>query len=148
MEHKELQEYLKKEYGGYAIFEPEHYDEGIIGITEDGRVIYSYALLAETLMLHDEMTYEDAIEWLDYNTVRSIPYMGEYQPVMMYEYPEIDDEFLLGVDDYGAPIYAFDNIPENPKEHAFKLLLDFYDWDDENPVPEPIILYPLPKKND
>ena len=26
MTHEELKKYLKEEYGGYALFEPEHYD--------------------------------------------------------------------------------------------------------------------------
>ena len=91
MKHEELQEYLTKEYGGYALFEPEHYDEGIIGITENGNVIYSYELLGEALMLHDGMTYEEAIEWLDYNTIRTIPYMGEFKPIIMLDYPDLDD---------------------------------------------------------
>ena len=27
MTHDELKEYLKEKYGGYSLFEPEHYDE-------------------------------------------------------------------------------------------------------------------------
>lgn len=141
MTHEELQKYLKEKYGGYALFEPEHYDEGIIGITENGNVIYSYELLAETLMLHDEMSYEDAIEWIDYNTIRTIPYMGEFQPIIMLEYPDCDDDWLIGTDTNGVPIYAYDNVPDKPVRH--ECLEDYYDWDDENPIPEPVIMYPL-----
>lgn len=143
MKHEELQEYLKKEYGGYALFEPEHYDEGIIGITENGNVVYSYGLLAETLMLHDDMSYEDAIEWLDYNTIRTIPYMGEFKPVMLMEFPDCDDDYLLGISTDGEPIYAFDNIPGNQEEHVRKILEEYYLWEDDTPMPEPIIVYPL-----
>ena len=27
---------------------------------------------------------EDAVEWIDYNTVRAIPYMGEGAPIIMH----------------------------------------------------------------
>lgn len=41
--------------------------------------------LAEALMEHDGMTHEEAVEWLDYNTVRSVPYMGEFKPIIIYD---------------------------------------------------------------
>ena len=145
MTHEELKKYLKEEYGGYALFEPEHYDEGIIGITENGNVIYSYELLAESLMLHDDWSYEDAIEWLDYNTIRTIPYMGEFQPIILMEFPDCEDEYLLGGSTDGRPIYAYDNIPEDPMRH--NVLDDYWLRKDDDVLPEPIILYPLDNKN-
>ena len=30
------------------------------------------------------MTAEDAIEWIEYNTIRSLPYAGENAPIVMY----------------------------------------------------------------
>ena len=143
MAHDELKEYLKEKYGGYSLFEPEHYDEGIIGITENGNVIYSYELLAESLMLHDDWSYEDAIEWLDYNTIRTIPYMGEFQPIMLMEFPDCDDEYLLGSSTDGRPIYAYDNVPEDPMKH--KVLEDYWLIKDDDYSPEPIIMYPIPE---
>ena len=143
MTHDELKEYLKEKYGGYSLFEPEHYDEGIIGITENGNVIYSYELLAESLMLHDDWSYEDAIEWLDYNTIRTIPYMGEFQPIMLMEFPDCDDEYLLGSSTDGRPIYAYDNVPEDPMKH--KVLEDYWLIKDDDYSPEPIIMYPIPE---
>ena len=85
MEHRELQEYLADRFGGFALFEPEYYDDGIVGVTDEGNVVYSYEKLAEALMEHDGMTYEEAVEWLDYNTVRSVPYMGEFKPIIIYD---------------------------------------------------------------
>lgn len=141
MTHDELKAYLKEKYGGYSMFEPESYDEGIVGITEGGNLIYSYEKLAEMLILHDEMTYEDAIEWLDYNTVRTIPYMGEFQPVMLMEFPDCDDEWLVGADTNGAPIYYYDHVPSEPVKH--ECLEDYIMLDDGETLPEPIIMYPL-----
>jgi hypothetical protein len=60
-------------------------DHGIVGMDVDGHVVYSYEKCVEILMERDGMTLEEAEEWLDYNTVRAIPYMGDMRPVMMYE---------------------------------------------------------------
>jgi hypothetical protein len=35
-------------------------------------------------MEEEEFTEEEAIEWIDYNTIRALPYMGEKAPIIMY----------------------------------------------------------------
>ena len=45
--------------------------------------------MVESLMLEDDMSYDEAIEFIDFNTVRALPYMGEKSPIIMYD---IDDE--------------------------------------------------------
>ena len=37
------------------------------------------------LMDVDDMTEMDAADFIDYNTIRSIPYAGEYAPIVMYK---------------------------------------------------------------
>lgn len=141
MTHDELKAYLKEKYGGYSLFEPESYDEAIIGVTEDGGVVYSYDKLAEALILHDNMSYEDAIEWLDFNTVRTVPYIHEYQPTILMGFPDCDDEWLIGVDQDGRPVYFYDNIPPEPVKH--ECLEDYMLLDDDAEIPEPVIVFPL-----
>lgn len=58
--------------------------EAIIGMSDDGRLVYSYSRMVESLMLKEKMSYEDAVEFIDYNTVRSIPYMGTNAPIIVY----------------------------------------------------------------
>lgn len=59
-------------------------EPAVVGITEDlKRFVYDYDLIIQTLM-DDETDEESAIEWYEYNIVRSFPY---YQPspiVMQY----------------------------------------------------------------
>lgn len=57
----------------------------ICGIDENGRIIYSYEKMIEDLMLTENMSYEDAVEFIDYNTIRAIPYMGEKAPIVIYD---------------------------------------------------------------
>lgn len=142
MTHDELKAYLKEKYGGYSLFEPEYYDEGIIGVNEGGGMVYSYEKLAEAIMEHDGMSYEDAVDWLDYNTVRTIPYIHEFQPTMLMEFPDCEDDgWLIGIDQDGRPIYSSDNIPPEPVKH--ECLEDYMQLDDGETLPDPIIMYPL-----
>ena len=71
-------------YEDSIVFENPDYDEAIIGVSHDGRVIYDMDLMVEHLMVHDGMTEMDAVDFIDYNTARSIPYAGEYAPIIMY----------------------------------------------------------------
>ena len=66
------------------VFENPDYVTAIIGVSEDGRVIYDYNLMIESLMHSDNMTYDEACEFIDYNTIRALPYMGEKAPIVMY----------------------------------------------------------------
>ena len=56
----------------------------MIGISEDERAIYDFDLMVEWLMKNDGMTSEEAIEWIEYNTIRSLPYVGDKAPIIMY----------------------------------------------------------------
>ncbi len=73
---------------GAAFFNDE-YDTAIIGCTDTGCVVYSYEKMIEWLVEHDDMDYVDAQEYIDYNVVRSVPYMGEQKPVIVYQLLEV-----------------------------------------------------------
>lgn len=75
------------------VFENPSYDEAIIGIDSNERVVYDFDKMAECLMKEDGMSYEDAIEFIEYNTIRSLPYMPN-SPIVMYGLDEYKDEFV------------------------------------------------------
>jgi hypothetical protein len=60
------------------------YDDALIGISDDNRAIYDYDKMVEWLVVEESFTVEDAMEWIDYNTIRALPYMGEGAPIIMY----------------------------------------------------------------
>lgn len=66
------------------------YDDAIVGVSEDGRVVYDYDKMVKCLVDRDGMTDMEAIEFIDYNTIRSIPYAGEFAPIVMYPIREED----------------------------------------------------------
>ena len=59
-----------------VVLESPDYLSAVAGVSEDGRVIYSYPRMLEHLVLNDGMTYEEAAEFIDYNTIGSLPCMG------------------------------------------------------------------------
>lgn len=68
-----------------TLFENPDFASAIIGISEEGRVVYSYPLMVDHLMDKEQMSKEEAIEFIDYNTIRTLPYMGEKRPVIKYD---------------------------------------------------------------
>lgn len=66
------------------IFDNMSCDGSIVGVTTDGRVVYDYDKMVEELMHDEEWSYEEAAEWIDYNTIRALPYAGENGPIIMY----------------------------------------------------------------
>ena len=72
-----------------VVFENPDYDSAIIGYdANNNRVIYDFEKMVIHLMDNDGMTYEEAVEFIEYNTLRSIPYTGGDAPIVMYSIEE------------------------------------------------------------
>lgn len=66
-----------------VILENPSYSTAITGISSHGNLIYDYDLMIEDLIDNENMSYEEAIEFINYNTIRAIDYMGEFKPIIM-----------------------------------------------------------------
>ena len=100
MDRKDLCEVWGVDENAIVLDPASYFDKGIVGVTEDKQhLIYSYQKLtsgnaSEQFMNKesgDERTFEDflseACEWVDYNTIRGLPYMdSEYRPIIMIEF--------------------------------------------------------------
>lgn len=71
-------------YEDVLIFSNPSYDDALIGVTEDNRAVYDYGKMVEWLCQHDGMSEIEAVEWIDYNTIRALPYAGDSAPIIMY----------------------------------------------------------------
>ena len=60
----------------------------IIGLDTEDRVVYDFNKMRDILVERDGMTDEEAVDYLGYNTVRAMEYMGEKRPVVMYPVEE------------------------------------------------------------
>lgn len=74
---------LREGYEGVVVFEGFSYDSALVGVSTDNRGIYDYHLMIEWLMREEGFTEEEAVEWIDYNTIRALPYAGPYGPLIM-----------------------------------------------------------------
>ena len=66
------------------VFDNPSFDNAIIAVDQDGRAVYDYDLMVEELMRDEEWTMEDAIDWIEFNTIRSLPYAGDMAPIVVY----------------------------------------------------------------
>lgn len=66
------------------VFDNPQFDSAIVGTTQDGRVVYDFDIMVRQLMEDDGSSYEDAVDFIETNTIRTIPYMGDKAPVIMF----------------------------------------------------------------
>ena len=88
--HEKLCQHIADELGYPDAIIFEGYEDAFLGMSHDGRAIYSYDRMIEYLIEHDGMSYTDAIEWIDFNTIRAIPYFGSNAPIVLYDDPDWD----------------------------------------------------------
>ena len=65
------------------------YDTALIGVTTDNRAVYDFNKMVSCLI--EDQGFKDeteAIEWIEYNTLRAIPYFGEGAPIIIYPLEE------------------------------------------------------------
>lgn len=60
------------------------YDDALIGVSEDGRAIYDYEKMIDWLIKEEGWSDNEAVEWIETNTIRALPYMGADAPIIMY----------------------------------------------------------------
>lgn len=79
----ELREYLEAQGHEETIFfENPSFVKAITGITDSGQLIYNFDMMIEAAMEEEGWDAEGAIEWIEFNTLRSIPYMGHAHPIV------------------------------------------------------------------
>jgi hypothetical protein len=67
------------------------FDNSIIGVTFDGRAIYDFKKMINEYMQDHDANEDEAVDWLDYNTLRTVPYMGVNAPVIIYTESEVTE---------------------------------------------------------
>lgn len=84
-----INENVRRELEDDAIvFNNPSFDNSIIGVTINGQVVYDYEKMVDELMKDDGISEQEAVDWIEYNTIRVIPYAGEMAPVIMFTFKE------------------------------------------------------------
>ena len=105
-------------YDESEVFETPDYDSAIIGVDTNDRVVYDYEKMVEDLMKDGNMTYEDAVDFIEYNTIRAMPYHPQ-GPIVVH------------------PIDIYDSIKRveykfNPKVERENIVKWIQGWFDKN----------------
>ncbi len=102
-------------YEDSIVFRNPEYEDAIIGVTIDGNVLYDYDKCAEYLVKHDNMSIEEAIEYVDYN-MTSIGYGHHPAPLLFTRfYDYMTDE-------------EFEDHLENEHEDIYKIITDLLEY--------------------
>lgn len=75
---------LASGYEDVVILENYSYDDALVGVTEDGRAVYDFERMVRWLVETEGMDELEAVEWIEYNTIRALPYAGDSAPIIMY----------------------------------------------------------------
>lgn len=103
------------------VFENPDYDSAIVGYDSvENRIVYDYEKMVDHLMDNDGMTYEEAVEFIEYNTIRAIPYAGSKGPIVYYNI----EDYLTNKN---VSPYEF-----NAEEHLNKCINWCKDWFQKN----------------
>ena len=76
---------LDSGYENVIVFANDDFEDALIGISDDNRAIYDFDLMVEWLMKQDNMDETEAVEFIEYNTIRALPYVGDGAPIIMYK---------------------------------------------------------------
>lgn len=66
-----------------VVFENPSYETAIVGYdVHTNRIIYDYELMIDYLVENEQMNEDEAVEFIDYNTIRSLDYI-ENHPIIL-----------------------------------------------------------------
>ena len=83
MTYEEVCKYAEDQEIELKVLSNPSFNNSIIGISYDSRVIYDFDLMIEDLMEEESIDFEDALEFIEYNTLRALPYMGDNAPIIL-----------------------------------------------------------------
>lgn len=83
------------EENGYAIedlaaektmlFRNPDFAEAIIGISDNFSIVYDYDKMVKILVRDDDISYEEAVEYIDCNVLKALPYCNGKAPIVIYK---------------------------------------------------------------
>ena len=86
MRNEEIRNFIEEVSEDAVVF------HSIIGLTTDGRVVYDYDKMVEEMSSDDNISLEEAAEFIDYNTLRALA----YENFRRDEAPVVLDSFTCG----------------------------------------------------
>ena len=72
------------DHGDAVVLEGDEFATAVVGVSNDGRVVYDYDQMMNCLVDTQHMSEDEALEWLESNTLRAIDYMGPKAPIVVH----------------------------------------------------------------
>lgn len=72
-------------YEGVVVFDNPSYDEALLGVSSDDRAVYDYDKMVQCLVDNENMSPEEAMEFIDYNTLRAMDYYND-GPIVLFSF--------------------------------------------------------------
>ena len=69
---------------GTIMFRNPDFSTAIVGVDYYNRVVYDYEKMLDYLVKYENMTYEDAADFISYDTLRALDYISGNKPVVMF----------------------------------------------------------------
>lgn len=85
------QELIEKGFEDVIVFENPDYDGCILGISIDNRAIYSLEKMVAWYCKNNGCSFEEALEFIEYNTIRALPYQ-QNAPIILNDLCEVENE--------------------------------------------------------
>lgn len=79
---EEVNKFAEAEGEDIIAFSNPDYKNSILGISVDNRLIYDYDLMIKDLMETEDLSEIEAIEFIEYNTIRALSYY-ENAPIIL-----------------------------------------------------------------
>ena len=84
MINNKLRDFIAEEHSEARVFNVPSYDNSVLGLSDD-HVVYDFEQMVEEFMSEHQCTKEEAIEFLEYNTIRTLPYIEEkVRPIIIF----------------------------------------------------------------
>ena len=92
---------LENGYEGVVFLVNSSYDSALVGVTNNRRAVYNYELMVEYLVKEEGFEDEyEARDFIDYNTLRALPYFGKAAPIVYYPKDHEKQSILEFLDDH------------------------------------------------
>lgn len=68
------------------LFRNPDFTDAICGVTHDNRVAYDYYKMLDYLVMYEDMTYEDAADFVSYDTLKALNYIPGNTPIIIFPF--------------------------------------------------------------
>lgn len=83
MTREDIEEYAKMWDEEIYMFDNPSFDNSIIGISDDHRVVYGFEKMVDEFAEANDCDATEAMEFIEYNTLNSLGFSGA--PIVVYE---------------------------------------------------------------